>query len=163
MSRRVDVLEICRRPINGAVALKENAMGEVVVDLRLENTTDRELVKRGLMEEADVRALTGSAVVDSGARMLILPQDIVEQLGLRELRKAIVIRADERKEERTLAGTVTVLVGERAAEVSCVVGPSASEILLGQVPLEIMNLLIDCAQQRLTPRPESPYLPLMRA
>jgi clan AA aspartic protease len=163
MSRRLDVLEVGRRPINGAVALKENAMGEVVVDLKLENTIDRELVKRGLMKEEDVRALTGSAIVDSGARMLMLPQDIVEQLGLRELRKAIVIYADERKEERMVAGTVTVQVGERAAEVSCVVGPPASEILLGQVPLEIMDLLVDCGQQRLTPRPESPYLPLMRA
>lgn len=138
-------------------------MGEVVVDLKLENSTDRELVKRGLMKEEDVRALAASAVVDSGARMLMLPQDIVERLGLREVGKAIVTYADERKEERPMAGTVTVYVGERVARVDCVVSPPAAEILLGQVPLEIMDLLIDCAQQRLTPRPESPYLPLMRA
>ncbi len=137
-------------------------MGEVVVELKLENTVDRELVKRGLMKEEDVRSLTTKAVVDSGAAMLVLPQDQVEALGLRELRKAIVTYADERKEERMVAGTVTIQVEKRAAEVSCIVGPPASEALLGQIPLEIMDLLVDCSQQKLIPRPESPLLPMLK-
>src|SRR3989442_12333979 len=102
-------------------------MGEVVVELKLENTVDRELVKRGLMKEDEVRSLTTKAVVDSGASMLVLPQDQVEALGLRELRKAIVTYADERKEERVIAGTVTVRVAKRAAEVECIVGLPASK------------------------------------
>lgn len=136
-------------------------MGEVVVNLKLENATDREMVHRGLMKEEDVRSLTTRAVADSGAVMLVLPQDQVEALGLRELRKVIVKYADERKEERSVAGIVTVQVGNRSAEVPCVVGPPASEPLVGQVPLEMMDLLIDCGQRALVPRPESPILPLL--
>nr|MDQ3013313.1 hypothetical protein [Acidobacteriota bacterium] len=65
-------------------------MGELNVELFLENATDREMFKRGLMKEDDVRKLTTKAIVDTGAMMLVLPQDQVEELGRRELRKAIV-------------------------------------------------------------------------
>jgi hypothetical protein len=94
--------------------------------------------------------------------MLVLPQDLVEALGLRQVGKAVVTYADERKEERPMAGIVTVRVGQRAANVNCVVGPPNSEPLLGQVVFEMMDLLVDCIQQKLVPRPESPFLPLLK-
>lgn len=136
-------------------------MGQVNVEVFLENATDRENVRRGLMQEADVRKLTTMAIVDCGASMLVLPQDQVEELGLRELRKAIVTYADERKEERPVAGVVSVRYGKREANVDCIVGPPGSEVLFGQVPLEVMDLLVDCPRQKLIPRPESPYLPML--
>ncbi|MGH9802996.1 MAG: aspartyl protease family protein [Blastocatellia bacterium] len=137
-------------------------MGEVNVELFLENSTDRENVKRGLMKEGDVRKLTTRAVVDTGAVMLVLPQDQVEELGLREFRKAIVTYADERKEERPVAGVVTVRFGKRETNVDCIVGPPGSEVLFGQIPIEAMDLIVDCQRQTLTPRPESPYLPTLK-
>lgn len=137
-------------------------MGEVVVQLQLENAVDRELARRGAIKESEVRTLTTPAIADSGARMLMLPQEQVELLGLREMRKAIVKYADERKEERTVAGIVTITVNNRQASVECVIGPPACEALLGQVPLEVMDLLVDCAEQKLMPRPESPLLPLLK-
>lgn len=137
-------------------------MGQVNVEVFLENATDREMVRRGLMQDVDVRKLTTMAIVDTGAVMMMLPQDQVEELGLRELRKAIVTYADERKEERPIAGVVTVRFGKREANVDCVVGPPGSEVLFGQIPLEAMDLIVDCPHQKLTPRPESPYLPTLR-
>lgn len=47
-------------------------------------------------------------------------------------------------------------------ETECVVGPPGSEPLLGQIVLERLDLLVDCAQEKLVPRPESPYLPLLK-
>jgi predicted aspartyl protease len=137
-------------------------MGEVVVELKLENTIDRGLVRRKMIKEKDVRKLTTKAIVDSGAVMLVLPQDQVEALGLEILRKVIVTYADERKEERPVAGMVTIHIGNRAAEVACIVGPPASEALLGQVSLELMDLLVDCTNRTLGPRPESPLLPMLK-
>lgn len=135
-------------------------MGKVVVELRLENTIDREMVRRGLMKEDDVRKLTTEAVVDSEAVTLVLPQDQVEALGLREMGKALVICSDQRKEERMVAGVVTARIGNRFAEVDCVVGQPASQPILGRVPLRIMDLHVDYRQQKLVPRPESPFLPM---
>jgi len=137
-------------------------MGEVKVEVELENAADREMLRLGYIKEDRLRSLKIQALVEGGAVMLVLPQDVVEALGLHEVGKAIVTYADERKEERPLAGPVTVRVGKRETHVSCVVGPPGSEPLLGQVVLETMDLLVDCAQRKLVPRPESPFLPLLK-
>ena len=137
-------------------------MGEVRVELELENTLDRERMRLGQISEQQVRLARVQALVDSGAVMLVLPQDLVKALGLREVGKAIVTYADERREERPLAGIVTVRVGNRTTSLNCVVGPPNSEPLLGHVVLETMDLLVDSTQQKLVPRPESPFLPLLK-
>ncbi len=137
-------------------------MGEVRVKVDLENYEDRAVARRGLLAEDQVRRERVEVVVDSGAVMLVLPQDLVEALGLPTLRKAIVAYADERKEERNVAGVVSVKVAGRSVETSCVVGPPGSEPLLGQIVLEEADLLVDCANRRLVPRPESPYLPTLK-
>lgn len=137
-------------------------MGQVKVEVELENAVDRELMMRGELSASEIRSLKIPLLVDSGAVILVLPQDQVEALGLRELGKVIVTYADERKEERPIAGAVTARVGNRVATVSCVVGPPGSEPLLGQVILEMMDLLVDCPQQKLVPRPESPLLPTLK-
>ncbi len=135
-------------------------MDEVIVELKLENAIDRGMFRRRKLKEKDVRKVTVKAVADSGAATLVLPQDLVEELGLDILRKAVVEYADKRTEERPVAGPVTIQIGKRQAILECIVGPPASEVLLGQVPLEIMDLLVDCPRKALLPRPESPYLPL---
>lgn len=136
--------------------------GEVKVELQLENAVDREIQLRGDIGADRVRLATVQAIADSGSVMLVLPQDVVEALGLRETRKAIVPYADERKQERPIAGIVTVRVGDRAMNLDCIVGPPNSEPLLGQIVLEAMDLLVDCTRGMLTPRPESPFLPLLK-
>jgi clan AA aspartic protease len=137
-------------------------MGEVRVSVEFENYDDRAVARRGFLPEDQIRSQRVNVVVDSGAVMLVLPQDLVEVLGLRMLRKAIVTYADERKEERDIAGVVSVKVAGRTVETNCVVGPPGSEALLGQIVLEEADLLIDCANQRLIVRPESPYLPTLK-
>lgn len=137
-------------------------MGEVKVEVELENAVDRELFRRQLIQENQIRSAKVRILVDSGAVMLVLPQDLVEALGLREEGRAIVTYADERKEERPLAGIVTVRVGNRSTNVNCVVGPPSSEPLLGQIVMEAMDLLVDCSQQQLIYRPESPFLPMLK-
>lgn len=137
-------------------------MGEVKVELEVENGVDRELARLGYIKPEGLRSAKVPALVDSGAVMLVLPQDLVEALGLREVGKVIVTYADERKEERPLAGIVTVRVGNRISSMNCVVGPPNSEPLVGQVVLETMDLLVNCVEQKLVPRPESPFLPLLK-
>lgn len=137
-------------------------MGEVKVEITVENAFDRERFLLGEINESQIRSQKVRALVDSGAVMLVLPQDLVEVLGLRQLRRVVVTYADERKEERPVAGIVTVRAGDRAASTECVVGPPNSEPLLGQIVLETTDLLVDCTEQKLLPRPESPFLPSLK-
>lgn len=138
-------------------------MGDVYVEITLENYIDRILVKRGYLEPGKIRVEKVKVLADSGSTMLVLPQDLVERLGLKlTSEKVIVTYADERKEARPVTRIVTVRVGDRSMECDCVVNPPASEPLLGQIVLERLDLLVDCKEGKLVPRPESPYLPLLK-
>jgi clan AA aspartic protease len=111
-----------------------------------------------MLPEEQIRWVVLEAVVDTGASQLMLPEDVVAGLGLPVLRSTYVTYADGRREELPVAGVVTVRVAGREANVDCIVGAVGSEILLGQVPLESLDLLVDCGRQELVPRPESPRL-----
>ena len=134
-------------------------MGEINPEIVLENPGDRVLAEHGYAQDSDVRRSTIEAIVDTGAAMLVLPQNVVERLGL-EQRRTVVERTP-RKEERPLAGPVTVRIGNRSMSTDCVVGPPLSEPLIGQIVLEALDLIADCANRTLTPRfPDYPLLKL---
>lgn len=136
-------------------------MGEIRADVTLENPGDRAVVDRGYGQESDIRRSTIDAIVDTGAVTLVLPQNVVERLGLEQRGTAFVTYVDERREERPLAGPVTVQIGNRSMSTDCVVGPPLSEPLIGQVVLETLDLIADCTNRTLTPRyPDYPLLKL---
>ena len=136
-------------------------MGAIHAEVTLENTGDRAYVDRGDREESEVRRATVDGIVDTGAVTLLLPQNVVERLGLQQRGTAFVTHADERRDERPLAGPVTVQIGNREMTMDCVVGPPLSEVLIGQVVLETLDLIADCTNRTLTPRhPDHPRLKL---
>ena len=137
-------------------------MGEIVTRVELENATDRGYVRDGLREEASVRRTSVDGIVDTGAVLSMLPQNVVERLGLPIHGKVVVSYADERKEERDVAGPVGIRVGNRAMNTDCVVGPPLSEPLIGQIVLEGLDLVADCTNRTVGPRPESPDYPLLK-
>ena len=137
-------------------------MGEIVVDAELENPIDRGVFERGYGKESDIRRTSVKAVVDTGAVMLMLPQNVVERLGAAVSGTVIVTYADERREERPTAGPFTLRLCNRSMPVDCVVGPPLSEPLIGQIVLERLDLIADCTNRVLVPRPESPDYPLLK-
>ncbi|MEW6681159.1 MAG: aspartyl protease family protein [bacterium] len=137
-------------------------MGEIRVKIGLENFADRYMYLKNKIREDEIRRYEMEGVVDIGAVMLALPQDVVEELGLEILRKVVVTYADERKEERPVAEGVTIKIGKRFMTTNCIVGPPSSEALIGQIILEELDLVPDCQKQTLGPRPESPIYPSLK-
>ena len=136
-------------------------MGEIVVGVTLENAGDRVGFEQGLRDESSIRRTRENAVVDTGAAMLVLPQNVVERLGLAVRRTAVVTYADERREERPIAGPVTIEVCDRFMITECIVGPPMSEPLVGQIVLQTLDLIADCGNHAVTPRwPDYPVLKL---
>ncbi len=135
-------------------------MGTVHVTIDLENTNDADNALTGLRAPESVRRISVRAMVDTGAVLLVLPQDVVEHLGLPKRGKSVVAFADDRKAEWESAGPVTLRVGNRSGIFECLVAPPTSEALFGQIPLERLDLLVDPKLQQLTVRPESPIYPL---
>ena len=137
-------------------------MGEIVVDIGLENAGDRELAKAGYLPEADVRRVTVKAVADTGTVMLALPEDVVERLGVPVVGSVACAYTDGRRDDRPVAGPVTVRIGDRWMPANCVVVPTGTDPLVGQVIMGQLDLVADCVTQTLGPRPESPDRPLLR-
>ena len=136
-------------------------MGEIVVAARLENAGDRAAFEQGYHDESRIRHTQVNGIVDTGAVTLVLPQNVVERLGLKTRRTVVVTYADERKEERPVVGPVTIEIGDRFMSIDCVVGPPLSEPLIGQVVVESLDLIADCTKQTLLPRmPDYPLLNL---
>ena len=136
-------------------------MGEIVVAVELENPGDRAVVDRGYGQESDIRRTTVEAIADAGAVISMLPQNVVERIGVPTQRTVVVTYADDRKEERPVAGPVTMKIGNRFMNTDCVVGPPLSQPLIGQIVMEALDLVADCTNRTLTPRPESPDYPLL--
>ncbi len=137
-------------------------MGEIVVQVELENQGDRALVERGYLEESEIRQTRISAVADTGAMMLALPEDVVDELGLSEIGTMSAKYADGRREPVPVAGPLTVQIGDRWMVTDCLVVPVGADALIGQIVMERLDLIADCTQQTLSPRPESPDRPLVR-
>ena len=137
-------------------------MGEIVASIELENAADRGIVSQGLRDESTVRRTTVEGVVDTSAVMLMLPENVVGRLGLERQREVAITYADERKETRPVAGPLTIRIGNRFMNTDCIVGPPLSEPLIGQIVLEALDLVADCTNRTLSPRPESPDSPLLK-
>lgn len=137
-------------------------MCEIKVQIELENFGGRYLFLENKLQEREIQRLKIEAFVDTGAVMMMLPQDVVEKLGLKISRKVVVSYANEMREERPVAGVVTVKIGDRFMNTDCIVGPPLSEALIGQVIMEELDLIPDCQRQTLSPRPESPIYPSLK-
>lgn len=129
----------------------------------LENGEDRSLVRRGALKPAEVRRVEADALVDTGAVLLLLPQDMVEALGLGMMDKAVVTLANDQKVEMPIAGPLVLTTLGRTMNTDCLVGPPRCEPLLGQIVLERLDLVVDPTKRQLIVRPESPFLPSLKA
>ena len=134
-------------------------MGEIVVSTELENTVDWDIASEGLRDESTVRRTTVDGVADTGA---VMPQDVVDRLGMRTRREVLVAHTNEYRETRQVAGPVTVQIGNRFMNADCIVGPPSSEPLIGLIVLEGLDLAADCGNRTFAPRPDSPDSPLLQ-
>ena len=140
----------------------EVEVGEIIVEIELENAEDRSDARRGRIDEASVRREKVQAVADTGAVMLALPEDVVVGLGLPTVRTLTSTFADGRRGQLPVAGPLTIQIGDRQMLTECIVVPEGAETLVGQVVMEVLDLIPDPVNQTLGPRPESPDRPLLR-
>ena len=110
-----------------------------------------------------MRSVELRAIADTGARLLTLPEDVAVDLGLQQLRTSTALFADGRREVCPIMGMLEIRIGDRQMVGECLVVPAGAYPLIGQVVLETLDLIADCANQTLAPRPESPERPLLRA
>jgi clan AA aspartic protease len=131
------------------VRRKEVAMGIVYAEITLKNATDVTNTRRGLMKEQDVRQTTTQAMVDTGSITMVINEDMRQKLGLEVLGLKRTTLANEAKEIVKIVEAVEVHWKDRFMTCQPMVVNSAREILLGAIPLEDMDLMVDPKRQEL--------------
>ena len=127
--------------------------------IKLTNSYDEDRVQTGDWQPEQVRSIEIEALVDTGATMLILPADVVNRLGLKEQGRRKVRYANGSEEEIPWVGGVRLTVLGREMVASALVVPAGTIALIGQIPLEELDLIVDAKSRALKVNPASPDIP----
>ena len=137
-------------------------MGHVYANVTLLNSFDDLLALEGDIPKENVRKMEVRAMVDSGAMTLTISEKIAEQLGLDIQKQIEVVLADGSFRKCDYADPVNIHLENRFACCNALVLPGADEILLGVIPLEEMDVIIDPLTEQLAIPPDRPLLARMK-
>jgi predicted aspartyl protease len=128
-------------------------MGRVITEATIENLGDLYLADRGLLPPEQVRRITvNGAPVDTGATALALPARLIQQLGLK---KSYQKRATSTQGlcDVDVYEAVRLTIMGRHMPIDVVSVPDELPVLIGQIPLEYFDLVIDPRSRRLIGNP----------
>ena len=135
-------------------------MGEIRVRVRLVNAVDEALARRGQLPSDQVRAYEAEAMVDTGSIRSVIPVHVLQQLGLDVRGQRVAEYADGQQDVVDVTEPIVVeVLGRDTLEEALVLG---DEVLIGQTVLEKLDLLADCANNRLIPNPAHPDQPVSK-
>lgn len=129
--------------------------------IQLANNHDEEDVKCGRRRPHEVRTLQVQALVDTGATMLVLPADVVGRLGLFPDGYRKVRYADGRIRELPWVSNIRIVILGRETVTNALVEDAGTTPLVGQIPLEELDLIVDPKSRELRVNPDSPDAPLL--
>lgn len=125
-------------------------MGITLAVLRLANDA------RSDLEEMDVEAL-----VDTGALHLCIPEHVALQLQLKDRGVREVTLADGHVQQVRYVSPVRIeMLGRSCVTGALVIG---NQVLLGAIPMEDMDLIIEPAKMRVSVNPRAPNIPMSLA
>ena len=132
-------------------------MGLVYAQIRLTNADDIALSKRNYIKKDEIRYINVNAMVDSGAYMLAINESIKIQLGLDVIDEKTAQLADGSLVILDVVGPIQVIFENRKAMCNAMVLSGETEVLLGAIPMEEMDVLIHPKEQKLIVNPAHPY------
>ncbi len=128
-------------------------MGKVEVAVRLENAFDLTQLQMGTLSPDGVRTVDyPRAFVDTGATSLAAPRSVIEQLGLFPVGSRPV-RTTNGIVQRTIFGPVRLTIQDRDFRCEISELPDDGPMLIGQIPLEGLDLVVDTVGRRLIGNP----------
>ena len=104
-----------------------------------------------------------SALVDTGATFMCVPEEVAIQLGfdITEVSRQVVTLADGHQRKVPKIAPIEIAFGNRTYVTEAVV--LGNEALLGVIPMEAMDLIVDPRQQMLIANPQHPNYPVASA
>jgi predicted aspartyl protease len=128
-------------------------MGRILTEATVENLEDLWNARRGALSQDDVRRFTvPDALVDTGATMLSIPTRLIRQLGLKEQYRKPV-RSSIGVSEVAVYDAVRLTIQGRTCTMDVVEVSDDVPVLIGQLPLEQLDFVIDPRDPKLVGNP----------
>jgi clan AA aspartic protease len=132
-------------------------MGQIYAEIELINAHDKELMKKGTIDKDEIRSMRVLAMVDTGSIYMAINENIQQILQLPVVGKERSILANGQVVECDKVFPLEVRFENRTAHCSALVLPNDSEPLLGAIPMEEMDVLINPKRQELIVNPQHPH------
>jgi predicted aspartyl protease len=133
--------------------METNLMGRVTVEVTMENLRDRWEAEAGTISPDKVRRVTvADALADTGAMMLSLPTHLIRQLGLSKTGSRR-IRSATGTGQASVYSSVWLTIRDRDCPMDVMEVPDGTPVLIGQLPLERLDFVVDPVGQRLIGNP----------
>src|SRR5690349_15857622 len=131
-------------------------MGPVYAEIELINGVDIALARKHHIGYEDVKKITVTALVNSGSYKLMINENIKEYLQLPAVGKAKVQLATGEIIECDVVSFVELRFKNRETTCRAIVLPGDAEVLMGSIPLQDLDVLIDPVRQELIVHPDRP-------
>jgi clan AA aspartic protease len=134
--------------------MRTNEMGKVIVSAKMENLEDLFQHRKGHLPADQIRNVTvPDALIDTGATGLVLPKSLVSQLGLKPVRQRNM-RTAAGPMQMNICDAVRLTVQGRDCTLDVYEAPDTVPVLIGQIPLEALDFVVDPLNQRLIGNPD---------
>jgi predicted aspartyl protease len=131
----------------------ETETGRVLTHATIENLGDLFEVERGSRSADEVRRIqVEDALVDTGATTLALPSSLIQRLGLHQVYEKQV-RSTRGLGLVAVYEAVRLTITDRFCTVDVMEVPDEVPVLIGQIPLEMLDLVVDPQARRLIGNP----------
>ncbi|MGC8640510.1 MAG: retroviral-like aspartic protease family protein [Isosphaeraceae bacterium] len=130
-----------------------DAMGRVTVAAKIENVSELFQAEEGRFPADQVhRVEVSDALVDTGATTLSMPGSLIKKLNLKPLRSRTA-RTTAGLSTFHVYGAVRLTVQGRECTIDVAEVPEDCPVLIGQVPLELLDFVVDPTHQCLIGNP----------
>ncbi len=133
--------------------MESATMGRVTTEATIENVVDLWNAKQGSIPDDQVRRATVTdALVDTGSFYLCLPGHLIRRLGLmKQGRRHVTTTLGDG--EADIYGTVRLTIMGRDCAMDVMELPDKLPVLIGQLPLEALDFVVDPKGQKLIGNP----------
>lgn len=124
-------------------------MGTVFTEITLLNAADKSKIIEGQLKKEEARSITVKAIVDTGAISLVINEETRQKLGLGIWGEKSALLANGQRVIAKETDPVAVQWKDRETACQALVIPDARVVLLGAIPLEGLDLMVDPVNQKL--------------
>ena len=121
--------------------------------IKVQNWADIEMLAAGIRKEPP-RCVDTEALVDTGASGFYLKESVIRQLGLRAIGRVSSRTMSNLRESRTIYSPVDLEIQGRSRRFDVVGLPDELPNVVGQIPLEAMDWVLDLRNCKVIPNLE---------